>query len=56
MYLFLVMVGDVCRLSFIGCHLFHVTNGNLGQGFCYLSMSPCFNPPFWCVSMAFEMH
>jgi len=27
------MVGDVCGLSFIVCHLFHFMNGRLGQGF-----------------------
>ena len=51
-----VMVGDICRLSFIGCHLFLFKNGRLGQGSCYLSVPPFFCPPFWCVSLAFEVH
>ena len=54
--MFYVAVGDVCHLSFIGCRLFQFKNGRLGQGFCYLSVSPFFSAPFCCVSMASEVH
>jgi len=56
MYVFLVTVGGVCHLSFIGCRFFRVKNAKLDQGLCYLSVSLFFCPPFWCVSMVFEVH
>jgi hypothetical protein len=39
------MVGDVCGLSLVWCHLCNFKNGNLGN-FCYLSVSRFFVPNF----------
>ena len=50
------MVGGVCGLSSVVCHLCNFKNCRLGQGFCYLSVSEFFYPQFRCVSMAFEVH
>jgi hypothetical protein len=40
------MVGDVCGLSLVWCHLCNFKNGRFGQGFCYLSVSHFFVPNF----------
>jgi hypothetical protein len=50
------MVGVVCGLNFVVCPLYHLKSIILGQGFCYLSLSHSFCPPFWCVSLAFEVY